>query len=375
MRSADQDLNTIIALSREYGANPDYVLGGGGNTSVKNNEILHVKASGIPLAGINADGFVAMSRRALNAIWTKTYSRDADAREAAVLADMMNARAAGGSAAGNARRPSVESLLHNLFPFRYVVHIHPTMVNGLTCSADNVRAAREILGEEFIWLPVLDPGYVLAAALREALERSRSRPASTKLMLLQNHGVFAAADSAAEIRSIYGALFSRIAQRIDKEPAQNSHELTDSVSRRLMTRAAAALPGKSLLMFTNSDIDNCIMNEQNFAGLRLSITPDHIVYCGYRPLFVNDPAELEHDIAAFQHNEGFAPVIIAVKGQGIIAAQENDRKAALARQLFEDNVKIVMYARSFGGVQFMPEANINFIRNWEAEKYRAAKTT
>ena len=30
--------------------------------------------------------------------------------------------------------PSVETLLHAIFPQKYVLHLHPALVNGLTCS-------------------------------------------------------------------------------------------------------------------------------------------------------------------------------------------------------------------------------------------------
>ena len=45
------DLKTIVELSHEFGT-PDYVKGGGGNTSFKDETTLWVKPSGTTLAGL-----------------------------------------------------------------------------------------------------------------------------------------------------------------------------------------------------------------------------------------------------------------------------------------------------------------------------------
>jgi|GEM_PF-5134084 len=40
------ELDEIVALSREYGVGHDWVIAGGGNTSIKTSEWMWVKASG-----------------------------------------------------------------------------------------------------------------------------------------------------------------------------------------------------------------------------------------------------------------------------------------------------------------------------------------
>jgi hypothetical protein len=35
-------------------------------------------------------------------------------------------------------------------------------------------------------------------------------------------------------------------------------------------------------------------------------------------------------------------------------------------------VKIAVYSESFGGPCFMPQAKIDFINNWEVERYRSS---
>ena len=53
-------LAELAAMSNKYGADADYVLAGGGNTSYKDSETLYVKGSGTALATIKPEEFVRM---------------------------------------------------------------------------------------------------------------------------------------------------------------------------------------------------------------------------------------------------------------------------------------------------------------------------
>ena len=89
------DLTGVVKMSNTYGSNPELVLAGGGNTSVKTEDTLWVKGSGTQLATITAEGFVAMDRKKLAEILTKEYPSEDQAREAAYTADVMTAKCPG----------------------------------------------------------------------------------------------------------------------------------------------------------------------------------------------------------------------------------------------------------------------------------------
>ena len=138
-------LNALAEMSNKYGADPRFVLAGGGNTSFKSKENLWIKGSGTALATIKAEDFVVMDRSKLNMMWSANYPENEAARESAVLQDMMDARVE-----GETRRPSVETLLHNLFPQRYILHVHPTTVNGITADGATENAYWAFyIGEEY----------------------------------------------------------------------------------------------------------------------------------------------------------------------------------------------------------------------------------
>ena len=82
------------------------------------------------------------------------------------------------------------------------MHTHPALVNGLTCSVQGEKAARELLGDEVLWVPTMNPGYVLAAEVRGRVVAHRARfGREPEVMLLENHGLVVAGGGAAEVRS------------------------------------------------------------------------------------------------------------------------------------------------------------------------------
>ncbi len=83
------NIDELLKMSRKYGANADFVLAGGGNTSVKEGNLMAVKASGSALGELTADGVVFMDLKALKALPDKKYPDDDAKREALAIADMM----------------------------------------------------------------------------------------------------------------------------------------------------------------------------------------------------------------------------------------------------------------------------------------------
>ena len=70
------EIKELIEISKFYGNNKDYVIAGGGNTSFKDDDTIWIKASGQPLAELEEEGLVALSREKLQAISTANYSED-----------------------------------------------------------------------------------------------------------------------------------------------------------------------------------------------------------------------------------------------------------------------------------------------------------
>lgn len=369
-------LQTIVELSRRYGADPEYVVAGGGNTSFKDGETLYIKGSGTALAEMTADGFVRMDRKRLAAIWQNDYPASSEERERAVLSDLMAARRPG----EEAKRPSVETLLHDILPGAYVVHTHPALVNGLTCSVRGRKAMEELFGASALWIPSTNPGYVLSATVKEAMEAHSLRTgAAPEFIFLQNHGIFVGAATAAGIDTAYervmGRLNARIGRRPDFSGAAASYGPSAALAAALGRLAAAGGASAAVVFRRDAELARLCADRGAFAPVASAYSPDHIVYAGSESLFLEEEADLERDWRKFLDRTGRKPKIVALKGTGIFGVGDGAKAAALAVELFVDAAKVACYTESFGGRRFMTEDQIDFINNWEVERYRSKIST
>ena len=354
-------------ISRYYGANPDYVIAGGGNTSFKNETTLWIKGSGVSLGEITPDGFVAMDRAKLASLWdlsgkeggTENPNAAAE-REKAVLEGLMACRLPG----EEQKRPSVETLLHDLLPFNYVVHTHPTLVNGLTCSQDADKAAHSLFGDDVVWIPISDPGFILANNVREAIA-GRKVPS---FFFLQNHGVFVGADTTEEIKSLYTKIIDTINARIKRKPDMEG--MSSSYNGEAL-QALQKISGEVIRFTRYNEIAALVKNREAFAPVVSTFTPDHIVYAGSDPLFIEKGKDIEEAWKAHIEKIGRSPKIVALEGEGVFGIGQSEKAAGLALELFNDLVKVSVYTESFGGHRFMTAEKIAFINDWEAEHYRS----
>jgi rhamnose utilization protein RhaD (predicted bifunctional aldolase and dehydrogenase) len=370
----------LVSISRYYGANPEYIVAGGGNTSFKDEKTLYIKGSGTSLADCTAETFVKMDRSKLAKIWENTYSEDPDKRESAVLEDMMAAKMPG----EESKRPSVETLLHDMLPFSYVVHTHPALINGLTCSKEGEKAAARVFGGNAIWIPSVNPGYILSLTVKKAMDDYRGKNGKdVSIIFLQNHGVFVGANTTNEINDLYKNIVAKIESNITRKPnlsgEVSSFGISDKIIPVLKEIAENESGAKRFVTFRrNAGIASVVENRSAFLPVSSALSPDHIVYAGSDPLFLElelkDDAHIAVDIIpAWDHhikNTGKAPKVVALEGLGIFGIGTSEKAAGLALDLFCDAIKVAVYTEAFGGVQFMPKNQIDFINNWEVERYR-----
>jgi rhamnose utilization protein RhaD (predicted bifunctional aldolase and dehydrogenase) len=126
----------------------------------------------------------------------------------------------------------------------------------------------------------------------------------------------------------------------------------------------------------NAEIAKFVKDRQSFAPVSSAFTPDHIVYAGSDPLFIGDPENpegLAGDWDKHREKTGRLPKITACRGLGIFGLGNSEKTAQTAVELFIDTVKVAVYAESFGGGRFMDDDQIDFINNWEVERYRAQR--
>jgi len=365
-------IETIIDISHKYGSSAEFVLAGGGNTSYKTKDYLYIKGSGTSLSTIVENGFVKMSRKKLDEIWKKVYPKDKDEREKEVLSDMMASRCEG----EENKRPSVETLLHNLFSETYVLHVHPTKVNGITCSIDGEKIVGNLFPDA-IWVEETEPGYVLAKKCRKMINDYEEKTGKTAyLLFLQNHGIFFAGNTKEEIDSLVKDVMDKISSLCVIKPSLDEIEYDQKKIDELKKRIKKAYPEKDIIVsFTlNKEVENRCESIDNFAPLYHALTPDHIVYCKALPLFIDSEKVLDllpKILKDFKKNNGFLPKIIFVKNVGMFALGKSEKDANITSLVWLDALKIHRYTENFGGLRPMAPSMVDFIVNWEVESYRS----
>ncbi len=186
-----EDLALRVYTARLIGQEPDLVLHGGGNASVKGSrrdilaepvEVIHVKASGRELAEIEPAGLPALELaplRRLAALATLTDDEMVNQFRRCLLDT-------------SAATPSIETLLHAFLPHRFVDHSHADAVLVLTNQAEPDRLIREALGTRVAVVPYVQPGFELAKTVVEAWQAN----ASVDGVVLVKHGLVTFGDDA-----------------------------------------------------------------------------------------------------------------------------------------------------------------------------------
>ena len=210
------------ALSARLGSDPLQVQGPGGNTSIKDGEVMWIKASGTELANAETqDIFVAVDRIAAKAE-ASGYS-DGSCKQT-VLDPAITLR------------PSIETTFHAALDYTVVAHTHSvaTLVH-VVGPEGRAQAVKKLAGLPFVMVPYAKPGLPLT---REIL--SRVTP-DTKVILLQNHGLICCGDTVDDVSNLIREVEMRLAMaersHQDKPPnkpaPEGSHGLTRGGSQKM----------------------------------------------------------------------------------------------------------------------------------------------
>jgi len=373
-----KEIQQLIEISQFYGRDSRFVIAGGGNTSYKNADKLWVKASGSSLATITEDGFAVLDRAKLNLMSEKVYSANAAEREEQVKNDLADATLSKG------KRPSVETSMHNVIDYAFVVHMHPTLVNGLMCANNAESDLKKLFGAKALYIEYTDPGYVLFKKVEDAIKAYRTaNNEEPQVIWLQNHGIFVAANSIDEVKVIYAEVLDVLTDSLTSSETINKlfsePRATCSCTEQILPAVRMMLSNdglKTLKVRKNALIKHFYDTEEAQAKIAKPFTPDAIVYCKSNYIFINDEqpeaviAEAAKQIPAFTAKFGYQPKVILIKGIGLIAVGDNAAQCDIILDVFEDAMKIAYYAESFGGPHPMTQAQIDFIDNWEVENYR-----
>lgn len=315
------DLAPLAALSARLGRDPEQVQAAGGNTSMKHDGVIWVKASGFWLADADSkDIFVPV---AIDPVRQGVAAGNGDPVPAAVRSDLNP----------SGLRPSIETSLHAVMPQRFVVHTHSVRTIALAVREDrDAILADRLAGLAWTSVPYAMPGLPLTYAIASAIDGKQA-----DVLVLGNHGLVVAGETLEAVEALLIDVEQRLDASASKFDAVPGGEAPVGL-RPVAHRIAHALA------FDKS------MRTHALAG---SLYPDHVIFLG-RAASTNphadDPSKL-HVLA----------------GKGVFLPSEAGRSAdEMALCLALVLARIPADAR----LSYLEKNDENALLDWEAEKYR-----
>lgn len=356
----------FVAMSRRLGADLRHCIAGGGNTSQKIGDRLHVKASGVALADIGPDGFVEMDVGALQELARADLGPEPLEREERYKAAILAARVH----PALRQRPSVECLVHAVVPGRFVFHTHSTIVNTLTCCIRSHELAAGLFGDSVVYVPYVDPGFTLAQTIASALE-GRTAPGA---LLMENHGLLVFADGLEDAELEFERVLTVIRARLPVGWGEEPVAARSALAQRVwpLLRWRMAVDGVPPYLWGAG----ATSAPPTLDG---PLTPDQIVYCRSWPLSLpvqdgdSDARLLEIidvDLAEYQVRNGVSPRVALLPDGALCGIDPDPKMARTAAQMALDAGLVARGAGALGGVRPLSQPQRRFIEAWEVESYR-----
>lgn len=331
------ELEFLRQVSARVGSDINLVQGAGGNTSIKLDEVLWVKASGAWLSEAKArDIFVPVdlpgALRALGQGIEKMPVSD----PAATL------------------RPSIETSLHALLPHRVVLHVHAVnTIAWASCIGVETELTLRLRGLAWAPVPYRRPGLPLSQVVADVTAQH-----SPDVLILGNHGLLVGAQDCAAAEALVHEVERRLHLPARKAPAGNRAAL------EVICRGTDYRPAKE---------DACHRLAADPRSLAIvttgSLYPDHVVFLGPAMRALAQGESIADVVAVNDAANLPPPVALLVPGAGAIVRTDIQPGAeamliclALVAERLPANVEI----------SYLPAEEERALLDWDAEKYRKA---
>ena len=388
------DLGQRVYSSRLLGQDPDLVLHGGGNTSVKSRhttlfgeelDVLLVKGSGWDLGSIEEEGFPSLRLDAVARLVELDELSDTEMANQLQLA----ATSTGGPS------PSVEAILHAVLPYKFVDHTHADAVVTLTNCAEAKAALEETYGDEVVVVPYVMPGFKLARACAEQVA-DKLTPDVVGVVLM-NHGIFTFGESAKEAYDRMIELVSRAEEYIREhvppppgEPGgtrQSGSSTRRARERAELRRAIATAVGAPVVISSHTDEDVArFLGRPDLESVtrRGTITPEHVIrikpwpllgrdvdaYCeAYRDYFERHRRQATSELRPLDP----APRVVLDPDLGMGCVGRTPKDAKVVEDIYRHTMKVITAATALGGYESLSPGDLFDVEYWDLEQAKLRK--
>ena len=326
------ELQELKSLSASMGKDKTLIQGSGGNTSIKIDNKLFVKASGTMLKNADKeDMFLSIKLDSIVNQLNEEGKLDKDL-------DLQIAN-------DKSLKPSIETAFHAFIPHKVVLHSHALDAIIFTVSPKLKINLKKIL-KNYSWelINYARPGYPLANLIIEAFSKRK-----VNVLILQNHGLIVGADTVMQAKQLQDKIISllKIKSRNIKSP---NLSILKNISLKI---PSSKLPVKTIIHSLATD-------KWSFELVkRKPLYPDHVIFCG-KDVLILDPENIKlENLKSYDY--------VLIPKYGVIILKENSEILEVMLEM-----QAVIFSKLKMGTKTfcLSEFQCNELLNWEAEKYR-----
>ena len=328
-----EELKSFKDISFKLGSNSHLVQAAGGNTSIKSDGRMLIKASGTWLINsLDKDIFVEVD---LNSITQKINN----AKEDNFVDDIISK---------NNLHPSSETSFHALIKYKYVLHVHSTATIANAISQSSESDLKKYLDEEFIFIPYCRPGFTLTMEIKKLILPS------TNILILENHGLIVAGDV---IEDTYKLLL-KIHKKLDL--IRNENLGLDYLEEITNIDGYNHKNTDKYKLFSTH-------NEKFISLFPKSFYPDHVIFLGPGiPTFLDEKEANEFIQNLKKKNINLPPYLI-LKYKGLF---ENTLAIPAAKEMIDCFLEVLLRIDLSKSLKFLSSLQESELLNWDIEIYR-----
>ena len=339
----DPEFAALLDLSARIGSDASLVQGPGGNTSLKRDGVLWIKASGAWLSQARERPIMVPVR--LEPLLLALGEDDPACESAAgfVIAALNP----------EGLRPSIETTVHAALPQRVVLHVHCVETIAWAVQADaQEKLAIRLRGLNWILVPYVRPGLPLTQSMRSAVAPE------TAVVVLANHGLVVCGDTVAAAAATLSEVVARLKRPVRPVPEPDLAALT-----QLCAGYGYRLPHLPAVHAIATDRQSLDI------ARRGSLYPDHIVFLGSGVFALGAGETLDDGLPRARREGRGEPALVLVPGKGALIRTAAPPAAEAIAGCLGD----VLHRLSAGEpICVLGKEEEDAIANWDAELYRKA---
>lgn len=399
-----EGLDLLVYASRLIGEEPELVLWGGGNSSIKvttkdhmNREtrVLWIKGSGSDMKTITPKQFTPLRLDELLVLFERENMMDEEMVEYQKCCMM----------AMDSPKPSIETLLHAFLPAPHVYHTHADAICTITNTKGSCKLIQRVFENEVSVVPYVRPGFRLAKAVGEAYQMN----SNVRAIILDKHGLITWGNTAKETYDETIAIVSKAEGFIRQQAGKNlgstirvfnsySHSRRLNLAAQLapILRGAISQNKRMILTYDESKPVLSFVNDPRARILSQvgPFTPDHMLHTKPKPLFLNlpdyqNPQALDHKVRKAvedytkaydkyfnrHHPDGVVkldpyPRIILIPGIGMFTSGKDRRAARISHDLYLHTMQVIAKASALDSYTSLSPQEMCEFEYWPMENYK-----